>query len=186
MTRRPHDFYPTCQLFTAELLARIPEIGGSILEPCSGEHDMTAVLIEHDKLTQIMTNDVDPEKTADLHLDAKDPALYAGQSFDWVITNPPFSSAFEILQQAHAHAKKGVAFLCRLSFIEPTLERGPWFIQNPPNLQIVLPRYSFTQDGKTDSVTCAWFIWFKEPPQGKYPPISFVPRIPRARRRKSK
>jgi hypothetical protein len=185
VSRREHDFYPTCQLFTKELLARVPEIGGRVLEPCSGEHDMTVVLQQHKAVTSITTNDVDEQKPADLHLRAQAPELYEGREFDWIVTNPPFSCAFDILKLAHANAKKGVAFLCRLSFIEPTLSRGEWFIQNPPDLQIVLPRYSFTQDGKTDSVTCAWFIWFKEPPRDLYAPISFVPRQPK-RRRKSK
>jgi hypothetical protein len=27
---------------------------------------------------------------------------------------------------------------------------------------IVLPRISFTGNGKTDSVTCGWFIWIKD------------------------
>jgi hypothetical protein len=52
--------------------------------------------------------------------------------------------------------------LLRLSFLEPTRERGPWLAANPPDLVIVLPRISFTGDGKTDSVTCAWMIWDKD------------------------
>ena len=78
---------------------------------------------------------------------------------DWVITNPPFNGAFDILKHAMEYSENGVALLLRLSFLEPTYERGEWLAQHPPNRLIVLPRISFTGDGKTDSVTCAWMVW---------------------------
>jgi hypothetical protein len=34
-----------------------------------------------------------------------------------------------------------------------------WLAEHPPTKLIVLPRISFTGDGKTDSVTCAWYVW---------------------------
>jgi hypothetical protein len=72
--------------------------------------------------------------------------------------HPDGECAFKILTNALFTCKK-VAMLLRLSFLEPTRERGPWLAKNPPDLVIVLPRISFTGDGKTDSVTCAWMIW---------------------------
>ena len=56
----------------------------------------------------------------------------------------------------------GVAFLLRLSFVEPTNERGDWLEKNPPTGRITLPRYSFTGDGRSDSVTAEWMIWHKD------------------------
>lgn len=56
----------------------------------------------------------------------------------------------------------GVAMLLRLSYLEPTKDRGHWLNDHPPTQMIVLPRISFTGDGKTDSVTCAWMIWHKQ------------------------
>lgn len=170
--RRPNDFYPTGGWLTEKLLQYVPEISGRVFEPCAGEHDMVRVLAAHPGVQSVATNDVDPGRTADFHLDARDPALYQ-EEYDWIVTNPPFSVGFEILQQAHARAKVGVAFLLRLSFIEPTLDRGPWFVENPPTKVIVMPRYSFTRDGNTDSVTCAWFVWRKGDPTQK---ILVVPR----------
>lgn len=93
-----------------------------------------------------------------------------------VVMNPPFKYAMPFVQYAiqaygrtitydEGHKKVtvygSVAALLRLSFLEPTRERGPWLTKNPPDLVIVLPRISFTGDGKTDSVTCAWMIWDK-------------------------
>jgi hypothetical protein len=48
--------------------------------------------------------------------------------------------------------------LLRLSYLEPCNNRAEFLSVNPPSL-IVLPRISFTGDGKTDNVTCAWFVW---------------------------
>jgi len=57
-----------------------------------------------------------------------------------------------------------VAMLLRLSFLEPTAKvnpRGPWLAECPPSRLIVLPRCSYTGDGRTDSVTTAWMIWLR-------------------------
>ena len=86
--------------------------------------------------------------------------------YHWIITNPPYSSltCLGIAQEALRYSKIGVALLLRLSFLEPTRSagsRGDWLKDNPPDRLIVLPRYSYTRNGKTDSVTTAWHIWLK-------------------------
>ena len=82
-------------------------------------------------------------------------------SIDFVVTNPPFSLASSILPLAYEHARVGVAFLLRLSYLEPCRDRADWLVQHPLTKLIVLPRISFTGDRKTDSVTCGWFVWIK-------------------------
>ena len=82
-------------------------------------------------------------------------------SIDWVITNPPFNLAYPMLLKSLLNVRVGVAFLLRLSFVEPTNERGDWLEKNPPTGRITLPRYSFTGDGRSDSVTAEWMIWYK-------------------------
>ena len=42
-----------------------------------------------------------------------------------------------------------------------SMDRGAWLNEHPPTTLIVLPRISFTGNGKTDSVTCAWMVWEK-------------------------
>lgn len=51
--------------------------------------------------------------------------------------------------------------LLRVSFLEPCNDRAEFLAAHPPRL-FVLPRISFTGDGKTDNVTCAWYVWDKE------------------------
>jgi hypothetical protein len=164
MARRPKDFYPTPAWATEELLKRVL-IQGRVFECCVGDGAMSSVLLKEPGVS-VFTNDVDTERPADLHGDAASFPFWSKvdltrDKFDWVVTNPPFSQAMEILSNAHTYAKRGVAMLLRLSFLEPTEDRGSFLNSNPPDQLIVLPRISFTGDGKTDSVTCAWMVWDK-------------------------
>lgn len=169
--RRKLDAYYTPEWAAKELLKHITITGTHralgesyttdiVLEPCSGDNIITQVLV-HSGDAWVVNNDIDESKLAEWHLDARDPSLYDAVLPDWVITNPPFSQAFEIVSIAHRYATSGVAMLLRLSFLEPTYKRQAWLAANPPNKLIVLPRISFTGDGKTDSCTVAWMIWDK-------------------------
>lgn len=46
-----------------------------------------------------------------------------------------------------------------MDFYETSAEAVDALAAHPPTQLIVLPRHSFTGDGKTDRVTCAWMIW---------------------------
>ncbi len=162
MTRRAFDFYESPAWFIESLLDAEP-VHGSVLEPCSGDQAIVRALSS--ARLAVLTNDINPRRQADHHLDANDGVSW--QSFppvDWVITNPPFSTAFSMLQHAYGHARIGVALYLRISFLEPTLARGPWLEMHPLTRLIVLPRHSFSGDGKTDSVTGAWMVWRHDVP----------------------
>ena len=156
--RKQLDFYETPPQFTGLLLSYIrPEIKGTVLECCNGDGAITAVLRRH--RIKVITNDVNKLRKAHKHFDATKPSLWK-KSYAWVISNLPFSSASRIVPSAFQAARHGVAFLLRLTYLEPCLNRKDFLSQYPPSI-IVLPRYSFTRDGGVDSVTCAWFIWRK-------------------------
>ena len=161
--RHKLDQYFTPGWAVRELLKHVNLEGTRILEPCAGEGGIWKPLRARLKKIQLVTNDIDPTMDTELNFDATTAEFWdIPLSVDWVITNPPFSAGFDILWRARQRAKKGVAFLMRLSFLEPTKKhpRGAWLHQNPPDLLVVLPRYSFTGDGKTDSVACAWMVWY--------------------------
>lgn len=149
--RRTHDLYFTNTKAVKDLTERV-KIEGQILEPCNGGGNITTALINILNIHPF-TNDI-------LNgLDATKNELWEKyNNVNWIITNPPFTVAYKILEQAVGRYYK-VAFLLRLSFLEPTYERQELLVRHPPDKLIVLPRYSFTEDGKTDSVTCAWMIW---------------------------
>jgi hypothetical protein len=72
-------------------------------------------------LGPIVTNDIDLARPADYHLDVMRADAWRvieqdrGRP-DWVVTNPTFTGAFDILQQAVAIARIGVVLMVRVSF----------------------------------------------------------------------
>jgi hypothetical protein len=165
MTRRPHDQYFTPASACGVLKAHWQgwKRCNRLLDPCVGQGDIVNAFPER----VWHTCDLDPMMkssfTCDMTIEERW-LRFAGNSHTGLfaaISNPPFNCAFQIIQNAVKYCNK-TAMLLRLSFLEPTRERGPWLAANPPDLVIVLPRISFTGDGKTDSVTCAWMIWDKE------------------------
>jgi len=165
--RRINDFYPTPGRATEILLELCPELLWSpvVFEPCNGKGAISDVVRRY---RHVVTADIDPDMAPDYVGDARSISLYdAAPLIDKpkkysVITNPPFNQAIEIVSN-FVERQLLCAFLLRLSFLEPTDKRGRWLENWAPNRIIVLPRISFTGDGKTDSVTCAWFIWGIEP-----------------------
>lgn len=159
-TRRKNDAYFTPASATEELL-RQTQIFGKVLEPCAGSGAIAEVLRKHPSVVTVNETDLEfsdafapRDATTDLFWD------WWGDC-DFVVTNPPFSAAAEIIPKAYEAARYGIAFLLRLSYLEPCENRGAWLSAHPPNQLIVLPRISFTGDGNTDSVTCAWCVWVK-------------------------
>ena len=157
LSERNLDFYPTPTWAIEILLTKVPIRHCSVLEPCAGNGALLQPL--RNVGCRLTVSDIDPTLGWPT-FDAQNDDAYLCKP-DWVVTNPPFSSAFKIIQKSHEHAKYGIAMLLRLSFLEPTYTRGPWLSNNPPSGIIVLPRISFSGDGKTDNVTCAWMFWEK-------------------------
>lgn len=161
MARREADAYYTPE-DAAEIMCDRVLLPGNILEPCSGDLAIVNVL-KRLLLGPVVTNDLRPSCPADYHMDACDPAFWRLLTgfghIDCVVTNPPFVVAPEIIRLALRHARRRVAMFLRLSILEPCADRIDWLTETPPTRQIVLPRISFTGDGDTDSVTCAWYIW---------------------------
>lgn len=167
MARRRLDFYETNDAAVRALVKHV-SIGGIVFEPCAGKNAITRALVKHvHGLPPVLTNDLDTQCETHWHFDARCGSEWdtwtvndTWKSIDWVVTNPPFSSAYDMLLASWTRARVGIAMLLRLSFLEPTAERASFLMDHTPSTLIVLPRYSFTGDGSTDSVTCAWMVWY--------------------------
>lgn len=158
--RQKNDFYPTPAWATEVLCDRVG-IGGSVFECCAGDGDISRVLKTIPGAV-VHANDIDEKHSTDFHVDLSNRLGWEGLDRpDWTVTNPPFKHAPEMVQLAFHHSVVGVAMLLRLSFLEPCKNRGEFLAKNPPTTLLVLPRISFTGDGRTDSTTCAWFVWDK-------------------------
>jgi len=170
--RRQNDRYFTPEFATQELCKRV-EIADRVLECCAGDEAIANVLRTVTE-RPVYCNDIVSSNDRVMQYDV---ALeqnweYMTQSVsgvDWVVTNPPFSVAPKIVPLAFKYARVGIAMLLRLSYLEPcesvaASRRGQWLIDNKSYFSnlIVLPRISFTGDGKSDNVTCAWMVWRKD------------------------
>jgi hypothetical protein len=169
--RNDRDYYETPLWMTASLLQNQPiRQDALILEPCAGDGAIVRAL-RASGYRFVVTNDIDTRHATDLHGDATGLDLWehsALAAVDWVITNPPFSIAFPILEQAQLLANVGVAMLLRKTFVEPTAQRGPWFARHPPTRVIGEPRHTFRGKG-SDSCASDWFIWEREPDRSLKP-----------------
>ncbi len=182
----PLEFFETPPGFTRFLLQHV-SLDGTIFMPCVGDGAILRVMRQQEPPSTprtYITNDIDPARAADHHFDARvitewwkrfdlgNPAAitHGLGEIDWVVDNPPFSAAYQILIAALNFAKVGVALHLRISFEEPTLEREDFITKHPADGRLILPRYRFdpTKIG-TDSVCTAWLIWLRTPERMYHP-----------------
>jgi hypothetical protein len=140
--RDEKDFYATPRAAFDPLLAVLPR-DAFFWEPCAGDGRLIRWLRESGR----QAKGCDIERRCDLIEEQRD---YLTDDFrhDFVITNPPFSLAFEMAQHALIYANEFM-FLLRLSFLESE-DRGTWFEKHEPNgLWVLKKRPSFVM-----SITC--------------------------------
>lgn len=160
--RRRLDRYETPAHYTAALTKRIGAPKGVVYEPCVGAGHLLNRL-DLSRATKVITNDLDRHVVADHHWDVRRAKRWGTLGIDWCITNPPFSAEQRILEFALQFCKN-VAMLARLSFLEPTISREPFWLRHQSRVEIIaLPRYSFRNNdqGKkaTDNQTCVWLVF---------------------------
>jgi Telomere resolvase len=163
-SRHELDFYETPPWMVLPILQHVP-LSGTIGECCVG-HRAIADLLAIAKF-KIWTNDLDPGKAADFHLDATKPESWETMpDADWIVTNPPYAEAASpIVQLAYEKAKKGIVMLLRQSWDEVCDDRIEFLKTHPPTTRISLPRYCFRK-GKngnwaTDSSPVLIWVWEK-------------------------
>jgi hypothetical protein len=173
---REYEFYETPRGLTEALLDSGLVILTSydrVLDPCCGEWAILDAVKDYynadGKTIHPWGNDINQEMArADLNEDVTTDLGWrkmiglTGRP-NWVICNPPFSKAHHVIPHALDYALDGVAMLLPLRFIEPAKGREKVLRESPWTAQLTFgqPRPSFTDDGRTDSVTTFWAVWDK-------------------------
>lgn len=162
------DDFPTPPWATRALVKHVIVSKASLaemtcLEPACGRGHMAVALADYFKeVTSYDVFDYGFSRVADF-LKTKIP----DQSFDWVITNPPFRLGEEFISRSMNIARRGVAMLTRTVFIESVGRYERLFKSNPPSqfAQFTerVPMVKGRVDKKASTATgYAWLVWEKD------------------------
>lgn len=182
--RPKDDFYPTPPKGTYALLAHldIPE-GTQIWEPCCGDGAIAKILVEQPSKPTVYATDLYDHGYGTIGIDATKTDWRPEGKF-WVITNPPFSLAAEVIRSMKRLGAERIICLLRFSFLESATKRED-ILEDGHLLRTLLIKERLTMypgvwdpSKKQGSATVphAWFIWDKNH-QNAYPSESVVRRI---------
>lgn len=167
--RQSNDYYitPICEIkkFWEEFKKRnnIEHII-NVLDPSAGgdsQHPMSYPEVFKEYDFNLVTLDLRNDSLATIKGDYLTTEL--NQSFDMIITNPPFSYGIDFIKKALDDVADGgyVIMLLRLNFLGSKI-RNEWLKENMPyEIYVHSKRMSFIDNGKTDSIEYAHFVWKK-------------------------
>lgn len=177
--RNPLDAYYTPEGLPEALIREADLRGGFAWEPHAGGGSFVRPLqafVEDGQLDGLWASDINPEApgVADFPDGAGVDFLAVGRddvplpSIDYIIGNPPYNEAEEHVRKALELVEFGgmVAFLLRLGFLESQKRLAFWREHPAQRMYALVPRPSFSGDGKTDGQAYAWFVWIKGLPVG--------------------
>lgn len=151
--RNASDFYQTPYCLTDLLLTK-ETLVGTVLEPACGGNAI-----------------VDRLPYCTKHYDKETNFLYETEQYDTVITNPPFSLAYEFIKKAKQVAKEKIMLLLPLSYLhgKKRFDNIWQDIEFPLKKIYVFTRYPLLEDTiradgkhKTGMMVYAWFVWDKK------------------------
>jgi hypothetical protein len=158
------DDFPTPPWATRALLEFVIDKQGignlSCLEPACNRGYMSKVLEEYFK--KVDSSDIWDYGYGQIgnFLDNS----YKKDSYDWMITNPPFRLAESFINKGLEVASVGVAILARTVFLESKGRYERLFMSKPPSLVAQfterVPMVKSRLDKKASTATgYAWFVW---------------------------
>lgn len=149
----------------AELVRALDPDAKVIREPAYGKGHIAGPLADYFPI--ILASDVHAHRAGVEIRDWLDDSAWSDEpDCDWVITNPPFKIADEFVTRGLRRARRGVALLLRIAFLE-TPGRHALFTGESPLTQVSIftERVSMTLgdwDPEAGLATCfAWFVWMK-------------------------
>ena len=196
--RASHDFYVTpkpvieavfTQLWELDLL---PGDLRAILDPCAGGNvedkkryawGMPYVEVMEEMFPGVLVQSVDIRKDspAYIHEDFLRMKPDAGDKYDMVVGNPPFSLAEEFVRHSRKFLAEGglTVMLLRLAFLEGQKRKEFFDEWMPMYIFVHRKRISFTGNlkegsGGTDSVAYAHFVWRNTPEEVKFSKLMII------------
>jgi hypothetical protein len=161
------DDFPTPPWATRALLTHVIAVGQKTsemvcLEPACGAGHMSRALLEY--FGRVESYDVSQYGYGGKRDFLRD--HYEPQSYDWVITNPPFRLAEEFVLRSLEIARTGVAILARTVFLESASRYNALFRHTPPTVfaQFVerVPMVKGRLDPSASTATgYCWLVWDK-------------------------
>jgi hypothetical protein len=87
--------------------------------------------------------------------------------FDNIVTNPPFNAAEEFVHSGIKNARRKLALLLRLAFLEGASRQRTIFARNPPSRVWVFSERitfypKFAERKGSGTTAYAWFVWDRE------------------------
>jgi hypothetical protein len=160
------DDFPTplwaTRALIEEVIGKDRLIGQTCLEPACGRGHMAVALGEY--FGEVSASDIFEYGFGSVADFQK--AKHADNSFDWVITNPPFRLAEDFISRSLSIARVGVAMLVRTVFIESVGRYERLFKPLPPTMVAQfterVPMVKGRVDKKASTATgYAWIVWDK-------------------------
>ena len=155
--RKKSDFYETPYSITKKFLDKeYFDKNNSVCEPACGKGAITTILKQYWNTTLITAYDREINFLDDT------------KKYDYIITNPPFSLAFEFINQAKKLATKKFAFFLPLSYLHGQQRYNEVYHDNNYKLKklYVFTRYpmlgeTLRTDGKynTGMMVYAWYVF---------------------------
>ena len=151
------DFFPTPRWATHALLDN-EEFFGDIWECACGSGDMSEVIKSFGY--DVYSSDLYDRGYGDVGVDF----LTASRSASNIITNPPYNSAEKFIHHALNQAKRKVALLLRLAFLEGINRYNTLYSICPPSrVWVFSERITFYPSGVdrrgSGTTAYAWFVW---------------------------
>lgn len=153
------DYYQT-PIVATEALLSVVDFRGWILEPCCGAGAISRVLEKHNYTV----------KSSDIR---NDDSVYGRKGVNMfniskkvsnVVSNPPYCIAQEVIEHSLTLAKRKVAMLLKLTFLES--EKRKSFFEKFPFSKVLVFRKRITmfpegtdKPKNSGTITFAWFIW---------------------------
>ena len=156
------DDFPTPPWATRALAEYVIAPQGTCLEPACGRGHMSAALADYfDKVQSSDIYDYGFGSVADFLN-----STYEANSFDWVITNPPFKLAEKFIARSMKIARLGAAMLTRTVFIESEGRYERLFKVTPPSRFAQFAERVPMVEGRLDreattATAYAWLVWEK-------------------------